>query len=143
MLYRDFGKTGVKISALGFGGMRLPMVDRDGDSFVDEDIAIPLIHRAFEKGVNYIDTAYGYCNGKSEITIGKALKGWRDKIFLSTKLPMWLVERKDDYRRLLEEQLKKLDTDRIDFYHFHGLDKNSFEDKVLKLDLLDEAIKAR
>ncbi len=143
MQYREFGKTNAIISALGFGAMRLPMEDRNGESFVDEDKAIPLIHNAFKQGVNYIDTAYGYCNGKSEIAVGKAIKGWRDTISLSSKLPLWLVKEKSDYRRLLEEQLKKLDVEKIDYYHFHGLSKESYENQVVKLGLIEEAIKAK
>lgn len=143
MLYRKFGNTGIKISALGFGAMRLPMKDVGEKSCVDEDKAIPLIHKAFEQGVNYIDTAYGYCEGESEIAVGKALKGWRDRVCLSTKLPLWNVKGQSDYRRLLEEQLKKLDVEQIDFYHFHGLSKDSYENLVQKHNLLEEAVKAK
>lgn len=143
MQYREFGKTGVHISALGFGAMRLPMKDVGEKSYVDEDKAVPLIHKAFEQGVNYMDTAYGYCEGHSEIAVGKALKGWRDHVYLSTKLPLWNVKGQSDYRRLLEEQLKKLDVDWIDFYHFHGLSKDSFENLILKHNLLEEAVKAK
>jgi len=81
MQYRDFGNTGLKISALGFGSMRLP----EKDNHVEQDKAIEVIHRAFELGVNYIDTAYFYNNHESEIVVGKALKGWRDKVAVSTK----------------------------------------------------------
>jgi len=143
MQYRRFGNTGVMISALGFGAMRLPGQDKDGEFFVDEEKSIEMIHRAFDLGVNYIDTAYGYCGGKSEIVVGKALKGYRDKVYVSTKMPTWKVTRKEDYRKFLEEQLKKLDVDYIDFYHFHGLNKSRWEDVVLKYDLIDEAQKAK
>ncbi|GAG33371.1 unnamed protein product, partial [marine sediment metagenome] len=74
---------------------------------------------------------------------GKALQGWRDKVYLSTKMPTWMVEKKDDYRRFLEEQLKKLNVEYIDFYHFHGLDEGRFKNIVLKYDLLREARKAK
>ncbi|HEY3285430.1 MAG TPA: aldo/keto reductase [Armatimonadota bacterium] len=121
MVYREFGKTGVQVSRLGFGAMRLPMTDIDGKSVVDEDKAIPMIHRAFELGVNYIDTAWMYCDGLSENTVGKALKGWRDKVSLSTKYPF-----NDEIRKVLEQQLTKLDTDHIDFYHFHGIGEGFF-----------------
>jgi predicted aldo/keto reductase-like oxidoreductase len=121
--YRRFGNTGVEISALGFGAMRLPEIEENGDFRIDEDQALAAITRAFELGVNYIDTAYGYCHGNSEIVVGKALKGWRDRVYLSTKMPTWMVKAKADYRRLLEEQLQKLDVDYIDFYHFHALNQ--------------------
>lgn len=143
MQYRKFGNTGVKISALGFGAMRLPEIEENGTFRIDEDQALAAITRAFELGVNYIDTAYGYCHGNSEIVVGKALKGWRDKVYLSTKLPVWMVKAKADYRRLLEEQLRKLDVDYIDFYHFHALNQERFDNVVLKYDLLDEAQKAK
>lgn len=143
MQYRKFGNTGFNISALGFGAMRLPEYERDGIKHVEEERSIQMIHRAFDLGVNYIDTAYGYLNGKSEIVVGRALKGYRDRVRLSTKFPMWKVEDKSDYRRTLEEQLKKLDTDHIDFYHFHGVNKERWENVVLKYDLLDDAVKAK
>jgi predicted aldo/keto reductase-like oxidoreductase len=143
MIYREFGKTGIKVSVLGFGAMRLPMKEINGNKVVDEDLSIKMIQRSFELGVNYIDTAYGYCNHQSEIVVGKALKGWREKVYLSTKSPIWNIEKTDDYRRILEEQLKKLDVNYIDFYHFHSLNWQSFQDKVLKFKLIEEAIKAR
>ena len=73
MQYTPFGKTGLNISRLGFGTMRLPMKTVDGESVVDDDPAIAMLHRAFELGVNYVDTAYFYCNGLSEITLGLSL----------------------------------------------------------------------
>ena len=121
MQYTPFGRTGLQVSRLGFGAMRLPMVSVNGKSVVDEDQAISMIHRAFEMGVNYIDTAFFYCDGLSEITVGKALKGWRDKVILSTKYPF-----DRPFRETLETQLKKLDTDHIDFYHFHGIGDSFF-----------------
>lgn len=143
MQYKEFGKTGLSISRLGFGAMRLPMVEDADGQHVDYDKAIAVIHRAFELGVNYIDTAYGYCNGTSEIAVGRALKGWRDKVYLSTKCPMGRVTKPSDYRRLLEEQLKKLDTASIDFYHFHGIDQSVFQEKILGLGLFDEVARAK
>jgi predicted aldo/keto reductase-like oxidoreductase len=143
MQYRKFGNTGIEISALGFGAMRLPQYEENGKWFVDEEKSIAMFHKAFEQGVNYVDTAYGYCHGNSEITVGKALKGWRDKVFLSTKLPLWHVKETSDYRRLLEEQLKKLDTDHIDFYHFHGASQQRLDDTILRFNLIDEMVKAK
>jgi len=143
MEYRDFGVTGIKVSILGFGAMRLPEEEKNGKYQVKEEESIRMIHRAFELGVNYIDTAYPYCHGQSELVVGKALKGWRDKTYLSTKMPTWMVEKKGDYRRFLEEQLKRLDVEYIDFYHFHGLNEDRFKNIVLKYDLLEEAKKAK
>lgn len=129
MLYREFGKTGVKVSALGFGGMRLPMIEVNGKKYVDEDKAIPVIHRALELGVNYVDTAPYYCESQSEIAIGKALKGWRDKIYLSTKNPVEDASG-DHWRERLENSLKKLDTDYIDFYHMWGINWKTYQEKI-------------
>jgi aryl-alcohol dehydrogenase-like predicted oxidoreductase len=85
MIYRTLGRTGYKVSQLGFGAMRLPMTEANGDKAVDRDLAIPMIHRAFEAGLNYIDTAVGYCNQDSQRAVGEALRGWRDRVVVSTK----------------------------------------------------------
>ena len=119
MRYTPFGtKSGIQISRLGFGAMRLPMTELDGQPVVDEDLAIPIIHRAFALGVNYLDTAWFYCHHMSENTVGRAIKGWREKIYLSTKYPF---DKERTPRQTLEIQLLKLNTDYIDFYHMHGI----------------------
>ena len=143
MQYRDFGNAGIKVSILGFGAMRLPEEEIKGKHQVKEKESIDIIQRAFELGVNYVDTAYVYNAGESELTVGKALKGWRDKVYLSTKMPTWEVKKTGDYRRFLEEQLKKLDVEYIDFYHFHDLNEDRFKNIVLKHNLLKEARKAK
>jgi predicted aldo/keto reductase-like oxidoreductase len=143
MQYREFGNTGIKISALGFGSMRLPGYEKNNEFFVEEEKSIEMIHRAFDLGVNYIDSAYGYCGGKSEIVVGKALKGYRDRVYVSTKSPTWYIKERSDYRRFLEEQLKKMDLDYIDFYHFHSLTKESWENTILKFNLLEDAQRAK
>lgn len=135
MQYRDMGKTNFRISALGFGAMRLPSRKEGG---LDADLSIAMLHRAFESGVNYLDTAYMYCGGESERIVGRALRGWRDRVRLSTKSPIWEMKSRDDFRKRLEEQLVKLDTDHVDFYHFHGLGETSWKEKVLAFGLLDE-----
>ena len=127
MKYNEFGKTGIKMSNLGFGAMRLPMRGEGDKREVNDDLAIPLIHRAFELGVNYIDTAPGYCDQLSEITVGKALKGHRDKVYLSTKNPIENTSA-DDWMKRLENSLTKLDTDYIDFYHFWGINLKGFQE---------------
>jgi hypothetical protein len=139
MQYRPFGTSGVIISRLGFGSMRLPMTEIDGERVVDEDLAVPLLQRAFELGVNYVDSAYFYCGGRSEIAVGKALKGWRDKVSLSTKFP---VRADGNYRQTLEHQLTELDTDHIDFYHFHGIGQG-FLDHERRDELLAAAVQAK
>lgn len=143
MQYREFGKTGIKISALGFGSMRLPQ-KKAGDKYInDVEEGIRVIQRAFELGVNYIDTAPGYCGGESEIIVGKALKGWRDKVYVSTKNSIG-DSSPSNFRRKLEESLKKLDVDYIDFYHMWGIDWETYEKKINVPDgPLDAARKAK
>ncbi|MBA7674295.1 hypothetical protein ES703_82505 [subsurface metagenome] len=143
MQYRDFGNSGVKVSALGFGAMRLPQERIKGKSQINQEKSVEIMQRAFELGVNYVDTAYNYNEGESELAVGKALKGWRERVYLSTKMPTWIVEKKDDYRRFLEEQLERLKVEYIDFYHFHFLNEDNFKNIVLKYDFLREARKAK
>lgn len=143
MIYRKFGSTGKEISSLGFGCMRLPEYEKDGQWFIDEEKAIPMLRHAYENGVNYFDTAPYYLHKNSEVTVGKAMKEIREQVMLSTKLPLEEVKQPGDYRRVLEKSLKQMDTDYIDFYHFWGINKASFDEKIMGLDLLKEAMKAK
>ncbi|HEY9060181.1 MAG TPA: aldo/keto reductase [Pseudobacteroides sp.] len=143
MNYRDFGNTGVKISTLGFGAMRLPQKNIGGKEVFDEEESIRIIHRAFDLGVNYIDTAPYYCDGESETIVGKALKGWRDKVYLSTKNPIEDASG-DHFLERLEKSLKKLGVDYIDFYHMWGIDLKCFNEKInVKDGALSGALKAK
>ena len=142
MKYREFGKTGLKVSALGFGTMRLPLLE-DGVT-VDEKEAVRIIRHAIDSGVNYVDTAYPYHQGTSEIVVGKALgDGYRDKVFLADKSPIWKLEKESDFDSILEEQLQKLQTDHIDFYLMHAMSKERW-DKVKELGIVEfcEQLKA-
>ncbi|MDR0374735.1 MAG: aldo/keto reductase [Treponema sp.] len=133
MQYVAFGKTGANVSRLGMGCMRLPSVEKDGKTVFDEEKGIAVIKRAYELGVNYFDTAPYYCDGVSEIILGKAVKGFRDKIFLSTKNP---IENSsgDDFEKRLERSLEKLDTDYIDFYHFWGISLETYINSICAKD---------
>ncbi|MDR3270797.1 MAG: aldo/keto reductase [Peptococcaceae bacterium] len=129
MLYRTFGKTNERVSILGFGCMRLP-VRNNNPSDIDEEQAIPMIRYAIDSGVNYVDTAYPYhgtgmeSGGSSEPFVAKALKdGYRQRVHLATKLPTWLIKTQSDMDRYLDEQLRRLETDHIDFYLIHSLNQ--------------------
>ena len=125
---REAGKLGIKISAFGLGCMRFPMTKApDGSQIVDESISTPIIRAAVDGGVNYVDTAYVYSNGLNEVYVGKALKdGYREKVYLATKLPTWACNSKEDMYKLFDKQLENLGTDYIDFYLVHSLNKDNW-----------------
>ncbi|NLN42350.1 MAG: aldo/keto reductase [Clostridiales bacterium] len=146
MEYRKFGDLGFDISIFGVGCMRLPLeVQPDGTTDptkIDEQEAIKMIRYAIDNGVNYLDTAYPYHGGNSELLLAKALKdGYREKVKIATKLPVWLAETYEDFEKLLDEQLAKLEVDYIDFYLLHALSKDRW-DKIKKLGVLDFLDKA-
>ena len=127
MKYRTFGKLGIQGSAFGLGCMRFNGA-ASGDSVIDEQKAVSLIRRAIDGGVTYLDTAYVYLDKTSEIVLGKALQdGYRDKVTIATKMPAEAVKNRADMEALLAEELTKLQTDHIDFYLMHGIDKEKWE----------------
>ncbi len=141
MRYLKFGKLDWKASALGFGAMRLPLNSRD-QSDVNEAESIKMIRYAIDHGVNYVDTAYFYHGGQSEVIVGKALQnGYRQKVKLATKMPLWLINNLDDCDRFLDEQLEHLQTGYLDFYLLHGLNKELWP-KIRDLGVLKWAEKA-
>ena len=99
--------------------MRLPQT---ADDKIDEAEAIRIIRTAIDKGVNYVDTAYMYHNGESEKVLGKALKdGYREKVLLADKMPIWLAKDEASMKDIFEKQLRRLDTDCIDMYLVHNV----------------------
>ena len=138
MRYRPFGeKTNVLVSMLGFGAMRLPMAEGQ----IDVPRAVDLIETGLCGGINYIDTAYVYNDGESEKVVGRALdNGWRDKVYVATKLPTWSVEKPGDQHAFFETQLARLRAHRIDFYLLHSLNKQHWKNALSSrsLEWLDE-----
>ncbi len=134
MLYRKLGRSGLDVSVLGFGCMRLPIQGGsqshlDGfnpNKLIDEEEATKMVEYAIARGVNYFDTAYFYHAGKSETFLGKALKKDRQRITLATKAPVILIKKREDLDRFLDEQLKRLDTHYLDVYLLHGLGRQSW-----------------
>ena len=127
MKYRTMGKLGIQASAFGLGCMRFNG-EASGDSIIDEKKAISLIRRAVDGGVTYLDTAYIYLDKTSEIVLGKALQdGYREKVTIATKMPSNYVHNREEMQALLDSELKKLQTDHIDFYLMHGIDREDWE----------------
>jgi predicted aldo/keto reductase-like oxidoreductase len=119
MLYRKVSKNGDELSILGFGCMRLPVKE---DGSIDEERAAKQVRYAIDHGVNYVDTAWPYHMGESEPFLGRALAdGYREKVKLATKLPSWLIEKRENMDTYLNAQLNKLQTDHIDYYLVHAL----------------------
>lgn len=128
MIYRELGNTGLKVSQLGFGAMRLPMVGEGEGARVNRELAIPLLHAAFDAGLNYVDTAVGYGNQDSQRAVGDALKGYRDRIVISTKNGEY--EDEDVWQQNLENSLERLQVDAIDIYNHHGINWERYVTRV-------------
>ncbi|MFZ5950915.1 MAG: aldo/keto reductase [Candidatus Rifleibacteriota bacterium] len=149
MQYRRLGKTEEHVSILGFGCMRFPIIDNQTHN-IDRPQALKMMRFAIDQGVNYIDTAYPYHGygfdrgGESEPMVAEALRdGYRNKVKIATKLPSWLISCHDDFDKYLNEQLKRLEAEQIDFYLVHALNK-AFWANMKKHDLfsfLDRALK--
>ncbi|MDR2629400.1 MAG: aldo/keto reductase [Spirochaetaceae bacterium] len=129
MVKRHVDSLGVDVSLLGFGCMRLPLIDNDS-SKIDYPRAQELIDRAFEGGVNYFDTAWPYHEKMSEVFVGEALSKYpRDRYFLASKMPTWEIfnSPREDMEKLFSEQLRKCRVDYFDFYLVHALDAGHLE----------------
>ena len=142
MKYRKMGSLDWKVSALGFGCMRLPP-RKINKLRAETDKSIEVIRYGIDLGINYIDTAWPYHLGDSEKIIGKALKdGYRDQVYLVTKLPMFLVTNAKHFDSFLKTQMKRLQTDHLDAYLFHALDQDQFN-KIKRLELIKKMENAK
>ncbi len=141
MRYRVLGKTGVEVSALGFGCMRFPTLEGDA---IDEVKAIEMLRFGIDNGINYLDTAFFYHGGNSETLVGKAVKdGYREKTYIATKLPLGNVNCEEDVEKIFSEQLAKLDVEYIDFYLLHAVNNDSWENRVVKFNIMPKLEKLK
>lgn len=146
---RAFGNTGMEVSPLGFGVMRLPMkgggktVNSNTIDQVDVETSIQMIHDAIDGGINYFDTAYNYIGGYSERILGQALQGGlREKVCIATKSPAWLYKAPEDFDRFLQEQLERLQTTYIDNYLLHSMNGGSWK-KTVRNNAIDGMVRAK
>ncbi len=136
MNYRYFKPAVTQISLLGFGTMRFPVLQGQSGS-IDEDLAIKMLRHAIDSGVNYVDTAFMYHEGHSEVVTGKALKdGYREKVLLADKMPLWMAKSEEDMARIFDDQLKRLDVSIIDMYLVHNINEAIWA-RALKFNIFD------
>lgn len=142
MLYRELGSTGEKVSILGFGCMRLPTLENKPYGKIDEKEASKILNYGIENGVNYLDTAYSYHANEGDETNSETFLGDfletqnREKLLLSTKLPSWLVENKEDMDKFVDEQLARLKQDYIDVYLLHSINEDYWK-KLVDYDVFE------
>lgn len=137
---RNFGKTGLSVYPLGFGMMRLPKQGAE----IDEKASVENLRYAIEHGLNYVDTAYNYLDGASERITGLALRdGYRERVLLATKCPVWKIEKPEDFDTLLQEQLDRLQTDHLDLYLLHALNQESWQNSVLAKEVPERLLAAK
>lgn len=133
MEYRKWYNRDIETSALGFGCMRFKMIDGK----IDEKLAKELIDVAYQNGINYFDTAVPYLNEQSEEFLGRAMKKYdRSSFYLATKMPVYRYETSLDVEKAIDEHLSKLQTDYIDFYLLHAMNRNLLQ-KVKDLKIID------
>lgn len=148
MELRDLGSTGIKVSPLGIGMMRLPLVGGvqgyTSSRGADFEAGATLIRHAIDCGINYLDTAFNYLHGESEKVIGKVLAdGYRDKVTIATKCPIWMLKSPEDFDNLLAKQMGRLQTDHIDVYMLHCVMQGDWKNKVLPNKAVESLLKAK
>lgn len=135
MEYRKFDKLDIETSLLGLGTMRLPIASDTKQ--VDEKASIEMIRYAIDQGINYIDTAYMYHDGDSEVVVGKALKdGYREKVYIADKMPVWLAKSEEEVYKIFDAQLNRLEVECIDFYLVHNVTEAIWK-RALKFNIFD------
>ena len=140
MKLRAMGSLDWPVSALGFGAMRLP-TKRMNRLSPDPTQSTAIIRSGIDQGINYVDTAYVYPG--SEKAVGDALKdGYRERVHLVSKLPVFLTRKTEDFDKYLATSLERLQTDHLDAYLLHSMNAGAFE-KVLRLGFLDKMVEAR
>ncbi len=138
MYYREMGKTGDKVSILGYGCMRFPR--KDGR--IDEERTERQVISAIERGVNYFDTAYIYPN--SEAVLGRILaKGYRERVMIATKMPLFMIHSLKDMENTLDTSLKRLQTNYIDYYLLHNINSVEGWQRLKQLGVIDFLAKAK
>lgn len=143
MRYRVLGKTCAEVSVLGFGCMRLPTVEGQ-DGKIDTKRAVDMVRYGIDNGINYLDTAYFYHSGNSEAFVGEVIKdGYRDKVYIATKLPLGNVNCEEDVEIIFNEQLRRLGVDYVDFYLLHAVNNDSWDNRVVKFDVLPKLEKLK
>lgn len=121
---RQMGNLKENVGLLGFGCMRLPTLS---NAEIDEEEAVRIVRYGIQHGVNYLDTAYNYHQGKSEEFVGRVVKdGYREKVNIATKLPVWLVNSFEDCEKIFNEQLTRLDVETVDYYLLHALNRETW-----------------
>ena len=134
---RKWYDKNMETSLLGFGAMRLATINGE----IDEEKGFALFDKAYYSGVNYFDTARPYTNGKNEAFVGKALKRYpRESFYLATKCSMFSMQTKEDFLGILDKQLETLQTDYVDCYLLHALNKNIVK-KIKEWDVINEVVK--
>jgi len=140
--YRKMGSLDWNVSALGFGCMRLPN-RRINRLRAKTEESIDLIRYGIDQGINYLDTAWPYHLGDSEKIVGQALKdGYREKVHVVTKLPMFMVRKSEHFGKYLNAQMKRLQIDYLDSYLFHAVNAGQFQ-KIVKLKLIEKMENAK
>ena len=139
MKLRKFGTTGREHFPLGFGMMRM---QKNEDGSIDQEWTTRMLRAAIDRGLNYVDTAYVYPG--SEVATGIALSGgYREKVTLASKMPVMRLTCEEDFEKILDEELERLQTDHIDCYLLHALSAERWENYVVKYNVLAHMEKAK